>query len=927
MTAALAALCLLPVLAGSGSAAATDSRPGTSVSPARGTSSQVDQGTRGRWSVVVRASGPEVVWRSPDRLPTMDALPVFRVGRQVVGHPRVSRSQRVLSMPLELLGAADPSELEAWIGLRRLDVRGRRLPGPAQRATGVPPASSVTDEADPGVPGPYAVTSFEYSAPDLPWPGFDAPLEVLGQAVLPVGVDHAPLVLFLHGRHIACYGEDDPGFWPCAPSSLPVPSYRGYSYLQQLLASQGYATVSISANAINAQDGVTNDGGTRARATLVRHHLALLAGWSEDPADPRWGGRLDLDRVVLVGHSRGGEGVDQAAIDTLASAPYRLRGQVLLAPTNFAHQTAPYLPTVLVLGYCDGDVSDLQGQRYVDAAPLLTDDDPALRSSVLLLGANHNYFNTEWTPGISEAPSQDDWWDRQDPVCGRRVSETRLTAAEQRRAAQTFVAAGVHAFFGDGAEAALGYLDPGAPLALPEAGPAVALSHTLGGGRRSVGIDAGASAAGLGQPCRAGQPAGDPIMGRPAGTEAEELCGIEGFARQPHWTPAAPSPASVHAADGASGLPLQEQFSWTGTPAEAGFDLTEPLDLTGVGASLDLRVVVDPRSAPVRLQVVLGSPAGSVAGPTLDLAPLPGSEWLAALWAQTVRVDPDQYAGQVDLTEIDSVRLRAVSDAGQVWLLDATLRQPGLAPVPTRSLPRVRLGRVVQEEGSSTTGGTALVPFTVIGDVTEPGRFAVAADQSTFSWRRQPQFADVTVVPGQTAGTIPVRYQADGLDDLDRQLERVHAVPKEGLVTSGFLGTVAVRDDDPAPAVTFRPARRRVHYGDDIVLRLTLESPVDYYVSNVVRAVRHPSLRPLRTSDVPRSWIRAELGSAPRDVPLSRVWHHGFVNLPPGRTTATLRVPTLAEPLHLWRKALTVRFTARQLTPPRRATVRVSLPD
>ena len=61
--------------------------------------------------------------------------------------------------------------------------------------------------------------------------------------------------------------------------------------------------------------------------------------------------------------------------------------------------------------------------------------------------------------------------------------------------------------------------------------------------------------------------------------------------------------------------------------------------------------------------------------------------------------------------------------------------------------------------------------------------------------------------------------------------------------------------------------------------------------------------------------------------PLSRVWHHGFVNLPPGRTTAVLRIPTLAQPLHLRSKALTVRFTARQLTPPRWATVRVRLPD
>lgn len=230
-------------------------------------------------------------------------------------------------------------------------------------------ASAETPRREPGEPGSFSTESFDYSAPDMKWLAFGAPMEVLGHAVLPLGVDHAPPVLFLHGRHIACYGIDDPGCWPCVPGSQPVPSCLGYRYLQQRLASQGYATVSISANAVNAQDGNTNNGGSRARAALVRHHLALLAGWAADDGNAQWAGRLDLDQVVLVGHSRGGEGVNQAAIDTVVTAPYRLVGQILLAPTDFAYQTAPYLPTEVLLGYCDGDVLDLQGQRYVDAAP------------------------------------------------------------------------------------------------------------------------------------------------------------------------------------------------------------------------------------------------------------------------------------------------------------------------------------------------------------------------------------------------------------------------------------------------------------------------------------------------------------------------------------------------------------------------------
>ena len=50
-----------------------------------------------------------------------------------------------------------------------------------------------------------------------------------------------------------------------------MPSYRGYLQAQQLLASQGYVTVSISANGINGQDYLDEDGGAQARSSLVRH--------------------------------------------------------------------------------------------------------------------------------------------------------------------------------------------------------------------------------------------------------------------------------------------------------------------------------------------------------------------------------------------------------------------------------------------------------------------------------------------------------------------------------------------------------------------------------------------------------------------------------------------------------------------------------
>ncbi|MYV70224.1 hypothetical protein GT043_30615, partial [Streptomyces sp. SID2131] len=63
--------------------------------------------------------------------------------------------------------------------------------------------------------------------------------------------------LFLHGRHATCYTpgtEEATGAWPCPAGTREIPSHRGYLNAQKLLASQGYVTLSLSANGVNGQD-------------------------------------------------------------------------------------------------------------------------------------------------------------------------------------------------------------------------------------------------------------------------------------------------------------------------------------------------------------------------------------------------------------------------------------------------------------------------------------------------------------------------------------------------------------------------------------------------------------------------------------------------------------------------------------------------
>ncbi len=378
-----------------------------------------------------------------------------------------------------------------WQGTTRLDASGttlRRTTTPSRVTPGISArqwrAQTRVLADDPGVPGPYATRSTTYSLRNLAIAGFPAPVEMLGRVIRPVGAPGPrPLVVFLHGRHSTCYkGRQSTGDWPCPTGWSAIPSYLGYLRSQRLLASQGYVTVSISANGINGQDYVAADGGAEARSLLVRTHLRDFARWTNHGGYP-FGtsllGQVDLSHVVLIGHSRGGEGVNRAAIDTDAGDPWQIAGQVLIGPTDFGQQVASGVPTEVILPYCDGDVSDLQGQQFVDRGRDITND-PAFRSAVMVMGADHNFFNRQWTPGVSRAPSWDDWGDPKDPTCGTHAPN-RLTAPQQRNVGAVYEAAGVH-LFASGDTGVLPLLD-GSRARVASAGDAVVHSEALGGNR------------------------------------------------------------------------------------------------------------------------------------------------------------------------------------------------------------------------------------------------------------------------------------------------------------------------------------------------------------------------------------------------------------------------------------------------------------
>ena len=176
------------------------------------------------------------------------------------------------------------------------------------------------------IPGPHAVGQVDYNFEDefdlIPtggmtpaYPNVDVratvryPASASGVGPPVAGSARYPLVVFLHGNHYTCSNPCS-GSHSCATADR-VPNHRGYNYLLDILASWGFIAVSIDGFDVTMAGSVLMSD-YEARGRLVLRHLSKWQAWDANPTDP-WGGlfrgRVDMSRVGLSGHSRGGEGV------------------------------------------------------------------------------------------------------------------------------------------------------------------------------------------------------------------------------------------------------------------------------------------------------------------------------------------------------------------------------------------------------------------------------------------------------------------------------------------------------------------------------------------------------------------------------------------------------------------------------------------
>lgn len=310
---------------------------------------------------------------------------------------------------------------------------------------------------DPGVAGPMAVTKADYNLGDLSYTpptaaAFPANMEEIGSVHYPTDLSKGPfpVVVFLHGMHEVCYEVADHSntmtTWPCPTGFAAIPSYAGYDYLGRTLASQGYIVISVSSNAINAINNSLPDYGMNARGVLIQHHLDLWKTWNTTGGAPfgtTFVGKLNMQRVGTMGHSRGGEGVVyNAEYNKSLGSPYGIKAVLPLAPVDFFRHVLNDIPLLNIAPYCDGDVSDLQGVHFYDDARYNVVTDEAPKYNILMLGANHNFFNTVWTPNIYVGGGADDWEDYgytpTDAQCGTKKA-TRLDTTKQKAALNAYL--------------------------------------------------------------------------------------------------------------------------------------------------------------------------------------------------------------------------------------------------------------------------------------------------------------------------------------------------------------------------------------------------------------------------------------------------------------------------------------------------------
>ncbi|TXR46454.1 hypothetical protein FVA77_24885 [Phyllobacterium endophyticum] len=106
--------------------------------------------------------------------------------------------------------------------------------------------------------------------------------------------------------------------------------------------------------------------------------------------------------------------------------PYDFKGAFMLAPTDFdGNLGLNNVPLANLLPSCDGDMSDLEGAIAYDHNRFGPASDTAPRYQIMVLGANHDFYNRSW--------GDDGEWSNPQYCTDERPGSVRLSRPDQER--------------------------------------------------------------------------------------------------------------------------------------------------------------------------------------------------------------------------------------------------------------------------------------------------------------------------------------------------------------------------------------------------------------------------------------------------------------------------------------------------------------
>ena len=246
------------------------------------------------------------------------------------------------------------------------------------RVAAVEPKFLIPNKADPTKYQVYRRLRISYPAD----PG--DPKKVAGKGRIPIAV-------LVHGQHQSWQGGSE------------VRNHDGYVSLQDHLAKQGIASVSVDTNAANYFGSLVD-----MRANMVLNAIEALRTLDKD-ASSRFHNRFDFDRIGLMGHSRGGDAVVQAALFNRGNKHGVIKAVASLAPTDFTGALADHSKRtaldaatagfyLVLYGGLDGDVSGFGGARGFGGTGFRHyDRATAPKAMVYVPFCNHNRFNDVWS--------------------------------------------------------------------------------------------------------------------------------------------------------------------------------------------------------------------------------------------------------------------------------------------------------------------------------------------------------------------------------------------------------------------------------------------------------------------------------------------------------------------------------------------------